>query len=163
MQNTCSCLLVAILLSSCIQSETEYIPVNAGNLELQEIMISEFESGGIKYRITEKGILEADVTRGRDISEIGNRIWDTYLPRGRSFNVNPDYLVTFRAQLDQESIIYRSLYLDGLDWTIVEDRDATRAEEIRVRVSEAEMEKQSPNDDPGQRHPLDFVDSDPVQ
>lgn len=139
-----SCSLVAILLAACSQSGTdiEYVRVEAGNAELQEAMIDEFESRGIDYRVTEEGTLEADFERADDISEIGNRVFSTYLPNERSFSINPDVLADFRARLDEESIPYRSATVSGLEWTIVEEGYGARALEIQDLVFEVYLEKQ---------------------
>lgn len=148
MKNPLSCLFIAILLSSCSQSamDIEYVPVKAGNSELQQKMINEFERGGIDYRRTKDGGLEADLARAQDISDIGNRVFATYLPKGRSFSVNPDVLATFRAQLDVESIAYRSLHVSGLEWTIVDERDVARSKEIADLVFEEYLDNQFPSD-----------------
>ena len=129
-------LLIAALLMACGQpaSNIDFVPVNAVIPDLQEIAIDEFENRGIDYRITAEGTLEADYARVEDISEIVIRIWETHLPRDRSFSINPDYLAAFRTQLDEESIPYRALKADGLEWTVVEEGDAVRAREIMDSV-----------------------------
>ncbi len=128
--------LAAVLLCACGQpaDDVHFVAVNAVIPDLREVAIDEFENSGIDYRITETGILEADYARVEDISEIVIRIWETYLPKNRSFSINPAYLAAFRGQLDDASIPYRSIRADGLLWTVVEERDVARAREIQDQV-----------------------------
>lgn len=135
-------LLIALLLAACSRpaDEIDFVPVGGVNPDLQEIAILEFENSGIDYRVTEEGVLEADFARAQDIVEIVPRIWATHLPRERSFSINPDYLTDFRARLDEASIPYRSLNVDGNEWTVVEERDAPRAKQILDQVFELESE-----------------------
>jgi hypothetical protein len=130
------CIIVALLLTACGQptDDIDFVPVGGVNPDLQEFAIVEFENSGIDYRVTEKGFLEADFSRAKDIVEIVTRIWETHLPTERSFSINPDYLTAFRTNLDEASIPYHSMYVDELEWTVVEERDASRARQILNRV-----------------------------
>lgn len=129
------CLLIAVLLSGCRSGpDAEFVPIKAVYPDLQAFAISEFEDRGIQYRITEEGILEVDFARAEDVVEIVTGIWETHLPSERSFSINPDYLSAFRAALDEESIPYRSLSADELEWTVVDEPDAAEAQRILDRV-----------------------------
>ncbi len=129
-------LLIVVLLAACGQpeAEIEFVPVGGFDQDLREFAIAELENREIDYRITEEDTLEADFARMEDIVEISTRIWETHLPRDRSFSINPHYLTAFRLALDEESIAYRSISADGLEWTVVDEPNASRAREILNRV-----------------------------
>ncbi len=143
MQYPRACLLIAALLAACSQPgpEINYVPVNAVYPDLQEIATAEFKKRGIVYRFNEDGVVEVDYARADDIAVIVTRIWETHLPRDRSFSINPAYLSAFRRALDEESITYRTLRADGSHWTVVEEGAAPRASEILDRVVETTLER----------------------
>ncbi len=136
-------LLIAALLAACSQpgSEINYMPLKGVYPDLQEIAIAEFKQRGIDYRVADDGIVEVDYARADDIAEIVTRIWETHLPRERSFSINPAFVMAFRQQLDEESIPYRTLRADGLHWTVVEEGDERRASEIKDLVVRRELEQ----------------------
>ena len=136
--------LIALLLAACGQrtDDIEFVPVGGVSPDLQEIAIAEFENGGIDYRVTDEGTLEADFAKVQEIVEIVPRIWKTHLPEERSYSINPDYLTEFRVELDRASIPYRSLNVDGDEWTVVEERDAPMAKQILNQVFGMETEQE---------------------
>ena len=134
--------LIALLLGACSRpgDKIDFVPVGGVNPDLQEIAIAEFDNSGIAYRVTKGGILEADFARSQDIVEIVTRVWETHLPRERTFNINPDYLAAFRVNLKEASIPYRSVYVDDLEWTVVDKEDAVGARQAFDRAFGSETD-----------------------
>ena len=135
-------LLISVFLAACggPADQIDFVPVGGVNPDLQEIAIVELDNSGIDYRVSNEGILEADFARVQDIVEIVTRIWETHLPRERSFNINPDYLAAFRANLKEASIPYRSVYVDDLEWTVVDKEDAVGARQAFDRAFGSETD-----------------------